>query len=398
MLTDSSIKALKPQDKPFKTADRDGLYLLVKPNGSKLWQQKYRIAGKQKVLSHGKYPTVGLSKARSKCVDARSFLSDGIDPGLVKQQEKINQVATAANTFKIVAESYLAFRTDLSADHVKRSRSRLVKHVYPILGHRAINEITPPELLKEINKVVDRGTIETAARVLNLVGRVMRYAGSQGLVETDITSMLKGVVPTTRTKHHAAPTTPDQVGRLLRVVDGYRGSIVVCAALKLAPMLFVRPGELRNMKWADIDLDRCEWAFHVGKTDVDHIVSLSTQAIAILEGLPKTSEYVFPSPRSATRPISDNAMIGALNNLDIGKDELTIHGWRAVARTMLDEQLGERPDFIEHQLAHAVRDANGRAYNRTSFLGERRRMMQAWSDYLDQLKDPKVVQMRGRAS
>ena len=218
------------------------------------------------------------------------------------------------------------------------------------------------------------------------------------MVGTDITSMLKGTVPTVETRHHAAPKTPQQVGALLRVIDGYQGSPVVCAAMRLAPMLFVRPGELRAMQWEQIDLEAEQWSYFVSKTKSDHIVALSTQAIAILEGLPRTSEFVFPSPRSATRPISDGAMIGALSNLGIGKDELTIHGWRAVARTMLDEQLGERPDFIEHQLAHAVRDANGRAYNRTSFLGERRRMMQTWSDYLDQLKDPKVVQMRGRAS
>ncbi|MCP4333646.1 MAG: integrase arm-type DNA-binding domain-containing protein [Gammaproteobacteria bacterium] len=398
MLTDATIKAMKAQEKPYKKADREGLYLLVRPNGSKLWQQSYRFAGKQKVLSHGKYPTVSLGKARTRCTDAKILLSDGIDPGLVKQQSKANQAESAATTFKIVAESYLAFRTDLTEAYLDKSRRRLECHIYPALGQRPIADITAPDLRKAIDKVVDRGAIETAQRVLNLVGRVIRYAGTRGLVDTDITSMLRGVVPTVQARHHAAPTTPEQVGRLLRVIDGYRGSPVVCAAMKLAPMLFVRPGELRAMRWEQIDLEAGLWSYLVSKTKCDHIVPLSSQALAILEELPRTSDFVFPSPRTATRPISDNALIAALNNLAISKDDLTIHGWRATARTLLDEQLGERPDFIEAQLAHAVRDANGRAYNRTSFLAERTVMMQRWSDYLDQMKSPAVVQLARRRS
>ena len=388
MLTDSAIKALKPEDKPRKTADRDGLYLLIKPNGTKLWQQSYRFAGKQKVLSHGIYDTVTLSKARAKCDAARVLLADGKDPGLLKQQKKATQKAAAKNTFKQIAKDYLKLRAhELSPRHIERTRRRLELHIYPVLGDKAIDSITPEELLKQINKIVDAGTIETANRVLQLCGRVFRYAGSRRLVTTDITSLLKDLVPNAKKNHFAAPADdPALVGELLRAMDGFKGSQVVRAALQLAPMLFARPGELRTMKWSEIDLEKQEWSYTITKTDTRQIVPLSTQAVDILSGLARKDDYVFYSSRSGKRPMSDNALLAALRRMGIEKDELVIHGWRAVARTMLVEEMKEPQDYVEHQLGHAVIDANGRAYNRTSFIKERHRMMQRWSDYLDGLK------------
>ncbi len=266
---------------------------------------------------------------------------------------------------------------------------RLEKDIFPWIGNTPMVELTPPTLLATLQRIENRGTLETAHRVLRSCGQIFRYAVSTGRVERDITTDLRGALAPAKTKHLAAIIEPKQAGELLRAIDDYQGTFVVKCALRIAPMVFARPTELRTAKWQDIDVEKAEWRYHVNKTKTDHIVPLATQTIAILKELyPLTcnSPYVFPSARSIERPMSDNAILAALRRMGIEKDVMTGHGFRAMARTILDEVLGVRPDYIEHQLAHAVRDPNGRAYNRTAHLPERRKMMQQWANYLENLK------------
>jgi len=273
-----------------------------------------------------------------------------------------------------------------------RSKRMLERNVFPWLGGKPIAEILPKDILACLRRVEDNGTIETAHRTLQICGQVFRYAVATGRVDRDITQDLKGALPPAKGEHFAAITEPKEVAELLRAIDGYQGSLPAVCALKLAPLVFVRPGELRAMQWQDVNLDTAEWRFFVSKTKVQHIVPLSRQAIAILQELyPLTGRgrYAFPSERTPNgdRCMSENTINAALKRLGYGKDKMTGHGFRAMARTILDEVLGVRPDFIEHQLAHAVRDPNGRAYNRTAHLLERHKMMQQWADYLNELKE-----------
>ena len=269
--------------------------------------------------------------------------------------------------------------------------SRLERDIFPWMGSRPVAAITAPELLAVVRRIEQRGALESAHRTLRICGQVFRYAVATGRAQRDPTGDLRGALPPVKGGHFAAITEPKQVGPLLRVLDGYQGTLIVRCALRLAPLVFARPGELRHARWSDIDLETAEWRYTVTKTSIPHIVPLSRQAVAILRELyPLTGQgrYVFPSARTprGDRPMSDNAILAALRRMGIGKEEMTGHGFRAMARTILDEVLGFRPDFIEHQLAHAVRDPNGRAYNRTAYLPERKKMMQMWADYLDQLK------------
>ncbi len=261
--------------------------------------------------------------------------------------------------------------------------------------------IKAPELLAAARKIEARGALETAHRTLGACGQVFRYAVATGRAERDPTGDLRGALPPFKGEHFAAITEPKRVGQLLREIDGYTGTFAVRCALRLAPMVFVHPGELRRAKWADIDLDTAEWCYVVTKTDTPHIVPLAAQAVTILRELHAftgSSPYVFPSVRSWQRPMSNNAILAAFRRMGIAKDEMSGHGFRAMARTILDEVLGVRPDFIEHQLAHAVRDPNGRAYNRTAHLVERRKMMQQWADYFDKLKaGAEVIPLHGNA-
>ncbi len=271
------------------------------------------------------------------------------------------------------------------------------------MGGRPVAAITAPQLLAVVRRIEQRGALEIAHRVLRNCGQVFRYAVATGRAERDPTGDLRGALPRMKGKHFAALTDPKQVGPLLRVLDGYEGTLIVRCALRFAPLVFVRPGELRHAQWSDIDMATAEWRYTVSKTDIPHIVPLSRQAVEILSELHPVSghgRYVFPSARTprGDRPMSDNAILAALRRMGIGKEEMTGHGFRAMARTVLDEVLGFRPDFIEHQLAHAVRDPNGRAYNRTAFLPERRRMMQEWADYLDRLKAGEEIDANVTAS
>jgi integrase len=366
------------------------MYLEIAPAGGRWWRLKYRFAGKEKLLSLGTYPEVTLAEARTKRDDTRKLLSQGIDPSAQRRVLKASAATSATNTLKNIAEEWLErFEGTWAPSHTRGVKGRLTKDVYPWIGSQPIAEITPPEVLAVLRRIEGRGRLETAHRVRTHLGMVFRFAIATGRAERDPSADLRGALPASQAKHMAAVTEPAKLADLLRVIWGYdEGTPIVAAALKLAPMLFVRPGELRTAKWADIDLAKAEWRFAASKTKQPHIVPLAKQAVAILRDLrPLTGlcPYVFPSQRSRDRPMSDAAINAALRRLDIGKATASGHGFRATARTLLDEVLGYRVDLIEAQLAHAVRDPNGRAYNRTAFLDERRKMMQAWADYLGKL-------------
>jgi integrase len=393
-ISDTTIKAAKPlPDKSYKLSDEKGLHILINPNGRKYFRLKYRFAGKEKTLSLGVYPETTLKEAREKRDIARKQLSDGIDPSENKKAIKESRVASTANSFEIVArEWYLRHMTDKSEHHQKRAMSLFVRDIFPYLGSTPISEIKAVDLLKALRRIEARNAIETAHRTLQICGQVFRYAIATGRIERDITPDLRGSLAQVKSGHFAAFTEPKEVAPLLKAIDIYTGSFVVKSALKLAPLVFVRPSELRHAEWAHIDIEVKEWRYLVTKTKTPHIVPLSNQAIEILitlHSLTGKGRFVFPSARTpnGSRAMSDVAMLAALRRMGFEKTEMSIHGFRAMARTILDEVLGFRPDFIEHQLAHAVRDANGRAYNRTSHLAERHKMMQRWADYLDSLKN-----------
>jgi integrase len=390
-LTDTIARNAKPAAKTVRMFDRDGLYLEVSPRGGKWWRLKYRYAGKEKRVSLGVYPEVNLKKARARTIDARQLLDAGVDPSENRRAAKAAQVQGAANSFEVVAREWIDQQMkSWVRGHGERILTRFERDIFPWIGARPIADLTAPELLTTVRRIEKRGALETAHRALGNCGQVFRYAIATGRAKRDPTGDLRRALPAVRPTHFAAITDPKRVGALMRAIDGYEGSLTVRCALRLAPLVFVRPGELRHAQWSAMDLDGGEWRYTVTKTNTPHIVPLSSQAIAILRDLkPVTGRgrYVFSSARSSQRPMSDNAVLAAMRRMGIAKDEMSGHGFRAMARTILDEVLGFRPDFIEHQLAHAVRDPNGRAYNRTAHLAERRKMMQGWADYLDKLKN-----------
>lgn len=389
-LSDTAIRKLKPADKNYKKSDEKGLYLQVTPKGQKYWRFKYRFRGKEKLLALGVYPDVSLKLARERRDKARQQVADDIDPAKAKQAIRTASIERQANSFEVVArEWFLSRESTWGSETAKRILRGLEKDIFPWMGQNPISELTPPDVLSVIRRIESRGTLETAHRMLGKCGEIFRYAVATGRAERDPAADLKGALPPTEVKHFPAITDPVRVGELLRVLDGYSGTMTVKAALKLAPLVFLRPGDLRNSLWEDVDFERSEWHVLTGKTKTELIIPLARQAVDILKELkPITgrSKYIFPNGRSVHRPMSDNAVLGALRRLDIPKDEMTGHGFRAMARTLMDEELEIRTDFIEHQLAHSVRDPNGRAYNRTSYRAQRHEMMQKWADYLDELK------------
>ena len=404
MLTDTKLRSLKAKDKVFRIADSNGLTIEVRPTGAKFWRYRYRYVGKPTMLTLGEYPMMGLADARTARDKAKGLLKAGANPVQVAQAERAAAVLNAENTFGAIAKELLAKRSKegLSAGSVARETRLLDKDLVG-LANVPIADVTPPMLLTALRKLEKRGVIETAHRARALASLVFRYAVATGRAKSNPAADLLGALQAPQKRHFASITDPAKVGALLRAIHAYNGTPAVMAALKLAPLVFVRPGELRAALWADVDLEAAEWRFTATKTGTPHIVPLSTQAVAILKALhPVTqrSEFVFPSMRSAKRPMSENTINVALRLLGFDGDTMSGHGFRAMARTILDEVLGFRPDFIEHQLAHAVRDPNGRAYNRTAHLAERTKMMQAWSDYLDTLRagDKKVVALRAKKS
>lgn len=399
-LHETQIRNAKPSGKQIKLFDGDGLFVLITPKGSKLWRFKYRFEGREKLLALGRYPEISLLEARQKRDEARRQIAHGIDPSVAKKAMKKAETEET-DTFEVIGrEWHEKFRATWTPGHAKTIMSRLERDLFPWIGKRPISEIKAPELLAVLRRVESRGALESAHRIRTIAGQVFRYAVATGRAERDPSGDLKGALPQPGEKHHAAITDPKEVATLLRAIDGYQGHFVTMCALRLAPLFFVRPGELRSAEWSEIDFAGATWTIpgRKMKTRQDHIVPLCRQAIAILtelKALTGKSRYVFPSMRSSSRPMSNNAIIAALRRMGYDKETMTGHGFRALARTILDEVLHIRPDLIEHQLAHAVRDPLGRAYNRTTHLEARRKMMQTWGDYLDGLKaGAKVIPLR----
>jgi integrase len=387
-LTDAQIRKAKPAAKQTKLFDERGLFLLVVPTGGKLWRLKYRINGKEKLISLGAYPDVSAAAARDKRDEARKLIAAGVDPSAVRRAQR---EAVEAMFEPVAREWFNRFKVQWTPGHGADVLSRLEQNVFPSIGKKVVREITAPELLTVLRKIEARGAHETARRVRQICSQVFRYAIATSRAERDPSADLRGALTPVEVVHHAAITDPKEVSGLLRLLESYEGSIIVRCALRLAPLVFVRPGELRKAEWSEVDIDLAQWTIPAWRMKMRQTltVPLSRQAVAILRELhPVTGEgrYVFPSARSAARPMSDNAILAALRRSGIEKDEMSGHGFRAMARTILDEVLHFRVDLIEHQLGHAVKDPNGRAYNRTSFLAERTKMMQDWADYLDGLK------------
>jgi integrase len=397
-LTDTAIRSAKPTEKPQKLADEKGLFLLVHPNGSKYWRLKYRFDGKEKGLAFGVYPDVGLKDARAKRDEARRLLADGLDPSEHRKANKNARADAVGNSFEAVArEWFTKLLPTWTPDHADKIIKRLERDVFPWIGGKPIADLNAPTVLTTIRRIEARGRLETAHRALQNCGQVFRYAVATGRAERDPTGDLRGALPPTREKHMAAITEPAEVGALLRAIDAFRGTLIVQSALKLSALVFVRPGELRQAEWSEIDLDKGEWNIPAERMKgwtrkgitTPHLVPLAPQAVEILRELqPLTGRgvHVFAG-RDPKKPMSNAAVNAALRRMGYDtKTEMTGHGFRAMARTILHEELNVDRDVIEHQLAHAVPDALGTAYNRTKFIKERRAMMQRWADYLDKLK------------
>ena len=386
-LTDTAVRKAKPDKKPRKLFDGKGLFLLLNPNGSRWWRLKYRFNGREKLISLGTYPEVSLKKARERRDEARRFIADGIDPSVKRQAEKGAQ----ANTFEAISREWLALqKKKLAKATYDKALWMLETFAFPRLGNLPITTITAPQLLTELRRLETRGKHETAHRLRQRFGQVFRYAIVTARAERDPAADLKGALAPVVSKHRAAITDPNKVGELLRAISAYSGNFPTQCALRIAPMVFVRPGELRAAEWSEIDLDNAVWRIPPERTKMrdGHVVPLPKQAVAILEelhALTGRSRYVFPSLRTGTRPMSASTINAALRRLGYSKDEMTAHGFRALASTRLNE-MGWKPDIIERQLAHAERNKVRAAYNRAEHLKERFKMMQAWADYLDSLQ------------
>jgi integrase len=393
MLTDKAIKALKPTERQFKQGDSEGLFILVMPKGSKLWRFRYRYGGRQNDLALGEYPDTSLALAREKRSAYRKLLAAGKDPAAVHRAEKQLKKHGGETSFEAIARKWFAVRKPGWKDsHADVVLERLEKDIFPAIGSRQIGEVSSQELLALLLRIAARGAEETARRNRQVCGQIFRYAVASGLAERDVARDLDGALPASKKGRMAAVTDPKGVGALLRAIDGYDGYMPTKCALRLAPLVFVRPGELRAAEWSEMDLDGAEKEWRIPgrrmKMGETHVVPLSRQAIAVIEQLKSLTgggRYLFPSVRTASRPMSDNTINAALRRLGYTSDEMTGHGFRTTASTLLNEQ-GWSPDAIERQLAHAPRNKVRAAYNRSELLGERRRMMQAWADYLDGLK------------
>jgi len=400
-LTDAQVRRAKPAARTQRLFDGGGLYLEITPSGGRLWRYKYRFGGKEKLLSLGTLDQKTLKEARAAHRAARELVGSGVDPSVVRKIEKATRNQKAADSFEVIAREWHAtiHANKVSKGHAERTLIRLEQDIFPWLGALAIIEIKPMMLLQALRRIEARGAIETAHRVKYACGQVFRYAIATGRAEMDPASGLTDALKPVQVEHLAAMTDPKQVGELLRAIDAYKGTPVTRAALRLAPLVFVRPGELRFAEWPEIDLDSALWtipATRMKRSKQDkahgppHLVPLSTQAVAVLRDLqPLTGDgrYVFPSLRADGRPMSDNTVLAALRGMGYATNQMTGHGFRAMARTMLAERLDIPEAVIEAQLAHAVKDPLGRAYNRTEFSAQRILMMQTWADYLDRLRD-----------
>ncbi len=387
-LTEVKIKNLKPTGKVERHADGGGLYLELSPAGNKLWRMKYRVDGKEKRLAFGIWPTVSLKEARDRRDEAKKQLRDSLDPGTEKKKAKIEQNAP---TFRDIALEYVEKQRDVwAASHTRTVEGRLKLDVYPAFGNRLIAEVTPQDVLAMLRKIEERRAFETASRVLGFCSLIFKYAVTLGLVVNDPCRDLRPALKPYAKGQLAAITKPKEVGALMLAVDDYKGSVVVRAALLFSALTFCRPGEIRHAEWSEIDFERSEWTIPAEKMKgrIEHRVPLSRQALEVLHGISpytRNGKYVFPTPRSNNRPLSENGVLSALRNMGYTKEQMTAHGFRSMASTLLNE-LGHRPDAIEAQLAHKGADKIRATYNRAEYMEERRKLMQSWADYLDELK------------
>ena len=390
-LTDTAIRSAKPEKKTQKLFDGGGLYLEVAPSGGKWWRLKYRVAGKEKRISLGVYPAVGLKEARRRRDEAKEQLAMGIDPSEHKKATKAAIRTSDGASYEIVAREWFAkYSAGWSESNGVKVLARQVNYIFPYIGAKPVQEITAPELLVALRHIEKRGSLDTAHRALQDCSRVFRYAIATGRGERDTAADLRGALPPAKGGNFSTITEPKAVGALLRAIDGYEGGVVVATALKLAPLVFVRPGELRQAQWSEFNLEGAEWRIPPERMKMRqlHIVPLARQALEILRDLhPFTGHgrFLFPSPRTDARPISDVALLAALRRMGYSKEEMTVHGFRSMASTLLNEQ-GYNRDWIERQLAHGERNSIRAAYNYAEYLPERRRMMQEWADYLDGLR------------
>jgi integrase len=397
-LTDTAIRNAKPVEKAVKLSDGGGLFLLIQPSGTKLWRLAYRFTGKQKLLAFGAYPTISLADARAQRDAARKNLADGVDPAVRRKLEKQAKVVT----FRIVADELLEkMRREGRAAATLTKTSWLLEFALSDIGDRPISKISAQELLNVLRKIEARGNYETARRLRSTCGMVFRYAIATGRADRDPSADLRGALTAPKVKHHATIVEPKAIGALMRAIDGFDGQPTTLAALRLAPLLFVRPGELRHAEWKEFDLDKAEWVIPAEKTKMrrPHRVPLATQAIEILKELQRITgqgRWLFPSVNSVLRPISENTLNSALRRLGYGPDAMTAHGFRAMAATRLNEMGRWNPDAIERQLGHEDQNAVRRAYTHAAeYWSERVTMMQVWADYLDELRNKgRVIPMQ----
>jgi integrase len=390
-LTDASIRNAKFSDKQFKLYDSQGLYVLVNKSG-KYFRLDFRFGGKRKTMSLGVYPNIKLSDAREKRDTAKKLIKDGINPIHYRKQQKIIEAVKEANGFEVVSREWFEKNQHTWTEgHSQTIIRRLEYNIFPWLGSKPIGDVTPPELLDVLRRIENRGALETAHRVKQICSQIFRYAIATGRCDRDPATDLKGAIPPTKPKRMATIIDPIQIGELLRAIDGYHGHLITKCAMSLAPLVFVRPGELRKAEWKEFDLERGEWRIpgQKMKAKVPHLVPLSNQAIQILneiQPLTGRGKYVFPSLRSKDRPMSNNTVLAALRRMGYSKEEMTGHGFRAMASTMLHER-GWSSNVVEKQLAHAERNKVKASYNHAEFLSERKRLMQEWADYLDELRN-----------
>lgn len=391
-LTDTAIRNAKPKEKPYKVTDAQGLYLLVNPRGSKLWRVKYRMNGVERKLALGSYPEITLAEARAARDAARRQLAHAVDPNVAKRQARIEASIRASNSFATVAEELIDKKTREGLAEPTLEKMRwFVKLLGPDFGKRPVTDITPQELLHELRKHERRGRLETASLLRSFASRVFRYAVATARAERDPAQLLIGALTTAKVKHFAAITDPNEFGALLRAIDDYQGDPSVMFALRLAPHVFQRPGELRQMEWAEIDFQKAVWTIPITKMKMrqPHSVPLSRQTLAILNemrSLSGSGRYVFPSIRTRARPISDNTINAALRRMGYSKEQMTAHGFRTSASSLLNESGKWNPDAIERALAHMVAGSVRRIYNQSAYWGERVAMAQWWSDFLDELR------------
>ncbi|NCB22691.1 MAG: DUF4102 domain-containing protein [Deltaproteobacteria bacterium] len=390
-LTDTAIRAIKPTSKTAKFFDGGGLYLEVAPSGGKWWRLKYRFQGKEKRISLGTYPTIGLKEARERREETKKILANGIDPSAQRQAIKVSTTSIDKDSFEVVTREWLDKHVvNLAPSYSKKVRSLFERQIFPVLGAKPIAEVEPTDVLNAARHVEQTGAIETAHRLIQICGQVFRYAIATGRTKYDVSTGLHAALPKVNVKHMATLTDKKRIGQLLRAIDAYGGFFPVRCALRLAPLLFVRPGELQKAEWAEFDLSAAEWRLPASKMKMRqrHIVPLSSQALSILAELqPYTGigQFLFPSIRTTTKPIALESMLVAIRSMGFTQDEMTMHGFRGMASTLLNE-MGYNRDWIERQLAHGERDHVRAAYNYAEHLPERRRMMQEWADYLDELK------------